>query len=599
MGASPAAAHPFACVPQTSAFGAFLDVAVDLATRGLLWSWAAPGGLGAAVLLLEAITFVCTHAVHGAVWKAEVQLGPTPPWVRAVMANGFKTPAGCLAVAGLMGCPLWLWARRALPPGPWGSPAVGAVLVLGRLLAAAVEVWVVWRHLRALLQADAAAAAASAAVAAAGAVLLIVASGYCITRSDLGPHKQHVIFVPSTVLVTGLITDYSFYALQSSPDADTYDLSTMGTLAASVWFICSVLNLAALILSWMYIFEALAPAALSVQALGKETRTLEDDYKRRTGKAQEERHAAAVAELQAAAAMAGHPGYAALGSGPAAAAPASAPPPPVDVEAGGEGETVAEHMQYTVKMRLLSRFGKGVAAYLVADICVLLLPAFFNHVVQSTLQALLFVCYYAFVIVLLVLFRPQEQSSYLMVGFSEEDAEARGVNQLATGIAMAELGADSSDDEGARLGPGGPASSSAAGGPSSGGGGGGSSAASARAAARAAKAAARAAKKAGADGDRYRALPALPTSSPAAAGGTNGSASGGGAAALPVSTMTADPAYGSGGVIPPPPPYRGRQPRTFVPQQPVTGPRQFTLDDDEDEGDEASRPLTGAGGKSR
>ncbi len=48
---------------QTSSFGAFLDVAVDLATRGTVWSWAAPGGLGAAVLLLEAVTFTCTHAV--------------------------------------------------------------------------------------------------------------------------------------------------------------------------------------------------------------------------------------------------------------------------------------------------------------------------------------------------------------------------------------------------------------------------------------------------------------------------------------------------------------------------------------------------------
>jgi hypothetical protein len=36
---------------------------------------------------------------------------------------------------------------------------------------------------------------------------------------------------------------------------------------------------------------------------------------------------------------------------------------------------------------------------------VLLLPAFFNHVVQSTLQVLLFACYLAFTATLLVLFR--------------------------------------------------------------------------------------------------------------------------------------------------------------------------------------------------
>lgn len=33
-----------------------------------------------------------------------------------------------------------------------------------------------------------------------------MASGYCITRSDLGPHRQHVVFVPVTVLVTGLVS---------------------------------------------------------------------------------------------------------------------------------------------------------------------------------------------------------------------------------------------------------------------------------------------------------------------------------------------------------------------------------------------------------
>lgn len=103
------------CTPsvQTSAFGAFLDVAVDIASRGMLWvSWAAaaaadaaataaastyaaaPAGGGAAaaaaavgmqagtaaalaavalplslaVILLECLVFTCTHAVGGVRW---------------------------------------------------------------------------------------------------------------------------------------------------------------------------------------------------------------------------------------------------------------------------------------------------------------------------------------------------------------------------------------------------------------------------------------------------------------------------------------------------------------------------------------------------
>ena len=96
----------------------------------------------------------------------------TPPArpLQAVMRNGFRTPLGVLTVAGLFGCPLWLWARRvaaglnsAANPGQgplaqliqllaWGG--WGWVVVPGRLVAAAVELWVVYRHLSRLAQQD-------------------------------------------------------------------------------------------------------------------------------------------------------------------------------------------------------------------------------------------------------------------------------------------------------------------------------------------------------------------------------------------------------------------------------------------------------------
>ncbi|PNH11816.1 CDP-diacylglycerol--inositol 3-phosphatidyltransferase 1, partial [Tetrabaena socialis] len=152
---------------QTSSFGAFLDVAVDVATRGLLW-WSAPGGLGLPMLLLEALTFVCTHAAAGEAWKSEANFSAAPGWVQAVMANGFWSPAGVLAMAGLQGCPLWVWAQSCLPGTAWSSPLLGAVLVPGRLLAAAVELWVMRRHMGFLLRGDAEAAEAAAAASAAG-----------------------------------------------------------------------------------------------------------------------------------------------------------------------------------------------------------------------------------------------------------------------------------------------------------------------------------------------------------------------------------------------------------------------------------------------
>lgn len=113
------------------------------------------------------------------------------------------------------------------------------------------------------------------------------------------------------------------------------------------------------------------------QALGKEVTALDEDYKARTGRLEEERRAEAAAEAAAVAAMAGHPGYAALAppGGVAVGLPVVAPhTAAADVEAGGpggghEGETVADHIAYNAKRTLLSRFSAGVAAYLVADIC--------------------------------------------------------------------------------------------------------------------------------------------------------------------------------------------------------------------------------------
>jgi hypothetical protein len=49
----------------------------------------------------------------GAAWK-EGYFAAAPGWVRAVMAGGLRSPAGALAVAGLMGCPLWAWACRSV-----------------------------------------------------------------------------------------------------------------------------------------------------------------------------------------------------------------------------------------------------------------------------------------------------------------------------------------------------------------------------------------------------------------------------------------------------------------------------------------------------
>ena len=59
---------------QQTSFGAFYDVAVDIATRALLWCGTCSSGSGAGPfaglpVALEGVTFACTHATGGAAWK--------------------------------------------------------------------------------------------------------------------------------------------------------------------------------------------------------------------------------------------------------------------------------------------------------------------------------------------------------------------------------------------------------------------------------------------------------------------------------------------------------------------------------------------------
>jgi hypothetical protein len=157
---------------QCSSFGAFLDVFVDNLTRGTLWVWSTPAPFGVLPVILETTVFTCTHRVRPAIgslrrdaclchcFPSEGCCGVMPGgwssledwlfqsstqvcntdnyalpdaavltfsciapmhdhrpcsaarWVQSVMADGFKTPSGALAIVGLMGLPLWLWACR-------------------------------------------------------------------------------------------------------------------------------------------------------------------------------------------------------------------------------------------------------------------------------------------------------------------------------------------------------------------------------------------------------------------------------------------------------------------------------------------------------
>lgn len=168
-----------------------------------------------------------------------------------------------------------------------------------------------------------------------------------------------------------------------------------------------------------------------------------------------------------------------------------------------------------------------------------------------------------------------------MIGFSEEDAEERGVSHLLTGISMeapaVELGAtdNNANPQAAAV-----ASTSSSSRPLAGPG------------PSATVQPSRASRKAEVDSERYRQIPsAPPPSTMAAAAASAGNQFG----ALPVNTP-------GSGVAPPPTrvPRRGPQPRARPPTSQTavdTGP--FVLcSDDEDGDDDAAHPLT-RGGKGK
>ncbi|XP_043910492.1 uncharacterized protein LOC122787704 isoform X1 [Protopterus annectens] len=141
---------------QVSEFGAWFDVVIDILGRGILWSilfrW------GYFIAALEWCVFVCTHNSLGADWKNK--FGSSPWWVQRVMANGFKTPVGFFAIAGLHVLPIWLYGythgvlKDALCM-PHHFQWLGILLLCaGRILCMSVEVWCIWNHIQLLTEKD-------------------------------------------------------------------------------------------------------------------------------------------------------------------------------------------------------------------------------------------------------------------------------------------------------------------------------------------------------------------------------------------------------------------------------------------------------------
>ena len=168
---------------QSSVFGAWLDVCIDVVARTMLWNMIFSPYLpdmsssvwirfpwGQVVGTLEWLAFVCNHSAHGSRWKTRMMQdsiassstsagSSPPPWVTHCFANGFKSPLGFLAIAGVHGLPPWLYGTFIAGQGvgalwfgfslllQWNY-VVLPFLICGRIYAACVEIWLVLDHVR-------------------------------------------------------------------------------------------------------------------------------------------------------------------------------------------------------------------------------------------------------------------------------------------------------------------------------------------------------------------------------------------------------------------------------------------------------------------
>lgn len=314
-------------------------------------------------------------------------------------------------------------------------------------------------------------------------LLLALSSGYCITRGTLEDHRGKVLVIPAIVFIAGIASDYTFVYVKStqqlSTAADRYEIVNMTVWESAVWFIGSLANIMCFILAWIYVFDS---TQLELKALDEAQAALAGREARRTGDhdtEEEDEDDPAVARKRRDAAEADtDEDDAPLTSLPHGAGGSSTPNGQRSRSANGAGisgggqkrplgttsqrvgllygmedsaaardeeqgvggtkETVADHMEYTVRKTLLSRFYFGVCTYLVVSIMVILLPAFFNTDLQNAIVVLQFVVKFLFTVMLAWIFRPSKDSPYLQVGISDNDADDRGVSALDTELAVTE-----------------------------------------------------------------------------------------------------------------------------------------------------------------
>ncbi|XP_067932333.1 uncharacterized protein [Watersipora subatra] len=138
---------------QSSSFGAWFDVYVDLLSRGFLWILVEPV-IGYSIISWEWVAFFSIHNRFGEKWKTPPK---APAFVSFVMKKNFKTPHGCFVIGSLFLLPMWCYAQlhteHAVSAWLPISAQLGIYqfLVLGRIVAASVELWYIGIFIQSML----------------------------------------------------------------------------------------------------------------------------------------------------------------------------------------------------------------------------------------------------------------------------------------------------------------------------------------------------------------------------------------------------------------------------------------------------------------
>jgi len=294
------------------------------------------------------------------------------------------------------------------------------------------------------------------------ALLLAIATGFGITRAAswaaLGPHRRRVLAVPLVYLTTSLVVDLTEEAVERAGRGEA--AGGGGGLGSLVFNTAEIVSLVALLLAWLFIFDAISRAREELEGAGEGM----VGAARGGGGAPAVTASAApgsgggggivitgaavpLPPAAAAAVAAGEADpstmYARLHGGGTAAAAASG-------DATAAPATVADAVARAGKVRLLRRFRAGVTGYVLLRAAAIVVPLLLLAEPGEEAAAVTGVLVaegavrLAFLACLALLFRPVPDSPYLLLdedeGRGSGNGDAReGGDDPATARASASL----------------------------------------------------------------------------------------------------------------------------------------------------------------